>query len=94
MVQAYRLVPSTAARDAARVALPGAAAVAFPSSSAARHFCALFDDAPAALAAAQVAAMGEETARTLRELGVRVDVLPEKPGADGLVQALAQRLAR
>ncbi len=69
----------------------GIGAVAFMSPSAARHFYefGLFEKMPATTL---VAAIGETTADALRDLGVRVDVVPSASTEEKFAEALAMRL--
>jgi len=67
----------------------------FASPSAARHFATCLD-APARAAAGHsvIAAIGATTAAALDELGLPAAVVPERAGAQALVDALADHFAR
>ncbi|HPF40993.1 MAG TPA: uroporphyrinogen-III C-methyltransferase [Phycisphaerae bacterium] len=68
----------------------GVDAILFCSPSAVQRFVRL--DLP--LDGVVVGCIGPTTADAARELGLRVDVLPEQPGSPGLVQSLADFYAR
>jgi uroporphyrinogen III methyltransferase/synthase len=97
-VIAYAAVaPADADVDGMRAALASGEidAITFTSSSTVRNFAALVGPEPvAALARATrplVACIGPVTAATARELGLRVDVVPERYTAAALADALASR---
>jgi uroporphyrinogen III methyltransferase/synthase len=91
---AYRTLPPTPDAPEAealrsRLARGGLDAVTFTSPSAVRHCLGLLDDeARAALSRCTVVAIGPTTAAALREAGIEPDVMPERPGAEELVEAL------
>jgi uroporphyrinogen-III synthase len=67
----------------------------FASPSAFRNFFLLLGEAPAAkvLSASRIAVIGEVTARAVAERKFAVDIMPEKYTLDGMVEAIAARLA-
>jgi uroporphyrinogen III methyltransferase/synthase len=72
----------------------GVDAVTFTSSSTVEHFVSqLSDEARRILENTLVACIGPITARTARELGLRVDLVAEEYTADGLARALAAHFA-
>ena len=71
--------------------LPAFDAAAFASPSALRALCARWG--PQALASAAVAVIGPTTAAAARELGVRVDAVPDAPSMTALAAALAAHRA-
>lgn len=87
-VAAYVTLPDMEGAVALRRALERAEAdwITFTSSSTVRHFVEL---AGGRTGRARVAAIGPITARTARELGLRVDVVASEYTIPGLVQALA-----
>jgi uroporphyrinogen-III synthase len=72
--------------------LPDFDAAAFASPSALRAFCARWG--AQALVRAAVAVIGPTTAAAARELGVRVDAMPEAPSMAALAASLAAYRAR
>jgi uroporphyrinogen-III synthase len=65
--------------------------IVFSSANGVRHFFDLFFAAfqdIRALGAMRVAAVGEATARALRDLHLQVEIVPQKPVAEALAQAL------
>lgn len=69
-------------------------AVTFTSSSTVKNFLqALGEGAAGLLRGVTVACIGPVTADTARQMGVRVDVVPEEYTIPGLVEALARSLA-
>jgi uroporphyrinogen III methyltransferase / synthase len=72
-------------------ALPAFDAAAFASPSALRALCARWG--AQALASAAVAVIGPTTAAAARELGVRVDAMPDAPSMPALAAALAAHRA-
>jgi uroporphyrinogen III methyltransferase/synthase len=100
-VIAYQAVaPADADVDGLRSALADGAidVVSFTSSSTVRNFAALLGgDALAAIARdgrPLVACIGPVTAETAREVGLRVDVVPDAYTADALASALAARFCK
>jgi uroporphyrinogen III methyltransferase/synthase len=92
----YATAPAAVDEPALRAALVAGEldALAFASPSAADRFAGLLDDASRAAARrCIVAAIGETTAAALREHGLAPDVVPERPGARALVDALGARFA-
>ncbi len=72
----------------------GVDAVTFTSSSTVEHFVGLLpDEARPILADTLVACIGPITARTARQLGLRVDLVAEEYTADGLARVLASHFA-
>jgi uroporphyrinogen III methyltransferase/synthase len=89
---AYRtLLLSEGARALRECLVRGALdALTFASPSAVRSFAACLDPAArAACRSALVAAVGPATAAALREAGIPPDAVAARPGADGLIEALA-----
>jgi len=92
---AYRtLAPDPASPEAdelrRRLAEGELDAATFTSPSAVRHCLGLLDaEALAGLRRCTIAAIGPVTAEALREAGIEPDVMPARPGADELVDALA-----
>jgi len=71
----------------------GVHVLTFTSPSTVRHLCELLDDeARAALRHCTIAAVGPTTAEALRRHGLEPDVVPERPGMEELVAALARHL--
>lgn len=92
-VTAYRTVraapPAAEVRDAIKSG--GFEAVCFTSASTVRNLVGI---AGKPHARTIVACLGEKTAETAREFGLRVDVLPERPEVPLLVESLAQHANR
>jgi uroporphyrinogen-III synthase len=67
----------------------------FASPSSFRNFFLLLGEAPAAkvLSVSRIAVIGEVTARAVAERNFEVDIMPEKYTLDGMVEAIAARLA-
>jgi uroporphyrinogen III methyltransferase/synthase len=89
---AYRTLPVPEGARALRGRLVRGAldALTFASPSAVRSFAAVLDpEAREACRRAIVAAVGPATAAALREAGIAPDAVAERPGADGLIAALA-----
>jgi len=71
------------------------AALTFTSPSTVEHFADLLDDsARRAVGDCIVAAVGTTTARALRDRGIEPDVVPKRPDARQLVEALAVHVKR
>lgn len=71
----------------------GVDVITFTSSSTVRNFVELLrDEAPAIAGRARIACIGPITARTARELGLRVDVVAAEYTVPGLLAALADTL--
>lgn len=93
-VTAYRTVrPESTDRARAEALLVGGGVdcVTFTSSSTVRNFAALFDtrDLRALLSGVRVACIGEVTAGTAAEYGLRADILPPEATARALARAVA-----
>lgn len=91
-VVAYRTLPDAAGARRLRdlLAAGGLDAATFASSSAVRATAAMLDAAAVAhLRGLVIACIGPVTASTARELGLRVDVVPEEHTLPALVRALA-----
>jgi uroporphyrinogen III methyltransferase/synthase len=68
-------------------------ALTFTSPSAVAHFVDLLDDdSRRAVADCLIAAVGNTTARALRDRGLEPDVIPKRPDARSLVEALARHV--
>ena len=87
-VPAYRTVP-TGIDDKAASAAAGADAVVFAAGSAVRAYVEAGVSVPAA-----VVCLGESTAETARELGLRVAAVAARPEPDALVGAVIAALPR
>jgi uroporphyrinogen III methyltransferase/synthase len=95
-VTVYETVAADVDAAALRAALVSGEldALCFASPSAAKQFAACLDDAARAAARrAVVAAIGATTAAALRALALAPQVIPEQPGAQALVEALAAHFA-
>ncbi|MBI2377172.1 MAG: uroporphyrinogen-III synthase [Deltaproteobacteria bacterium] len=94
-VHPYRIVAASQAPAAAIEALASASAITFLSGLALEHFPRVVGDVAAsqALRRALVAVIGPVTAAKAAELNVRVDVMPREATVEGLIGALAQKLA-
>lgn len=94
---AYRVIPGAPLDDEARASLREVTAYLFFSGEAVRCFLEVAGEAwaKAALAQAWVGVIGPAGAQRARELGVRVDGVPDSPGTDALLElwrhAAAQR---
>jgi uroporphyrinogen-III synthase len=92
VVEAYQTVVPPKSRRMLREALRDRRPhwITFTSSSTARNFALLLGTArmSRALQGVRVASIGPVTSRTLRELGLRVDVQARKYTIPGLVQAM------
>jgi uroporphyrinogen III methyltransferase/synthase len=96
-VMAYRTVPAAGdlARLRERLSAGEIDVVTFTSSSTVRYLLAgLGDDGASLLTRPLVACIGPITAKTARELGLRVDVVAAEHTIPGLVEALAERVPR
>lgn len=96
---AYRTVaPQTTDRARVEALLVGGAidCVTFTSASTVRNFAQLFDtnDLSALLAGVRVACIGDVTAETAAEYGLRVDVQPAEFTTPALARAVAEHYAR
>jgi uroporphyrinogen III methyltransferase/synthase len=67
----------------------------FASPSAFRNFFLLLGEGPAAqvLSRSRIAVIGEVTARAVAEKKIAVDIMPENYTLNGMVEAIAARLA-
>ena len=95
VVAAYRTVrPETTDRARAEALLVGGGVdcVTFTSSSTVHNFAQLFDtrDLRRLLAGVRVACIGEITARTAAEYGLRADIQPSEFTAPALARAIAE----
>ena len=93
MVEAYRnIVPAESITEIRRVFEgPAPDAVTFTSSSSARNFFALLDEAKCSLPGGmKLVSIGPVTSATLRELGQRVDAEAQEATIPGLALAVAQ----
>jgi uroporphyrinogen III methyltransferase / synthase len=98
-VTAYRTVrPETTDRARVEALLVGGGVdcVTFTSSSTVRNFAQLFDtrDLRPLLSGARVACIGEVTAQTAAEYGLRTDILPAEATALALASAVADYYRR
>jgi len=98
VVTAYRTVPpktTDRARVEALLVGGGVDCVTFASSSAVRNFARLFDthDLASLLRGVRVACIGEVTAQTAAEYGLRVDIRPDESTAAALARAVADFFA-
>ena len=82
---AYRTVPETDTVGIARFRKEGANLITFASSSAAENFAALKLPLPADLLTASI---GPATSKTMRELGLRVDIEAKRHDIPGLTAAI------
>lgn len=97
VVPAYRTVPDTENGQALRALLAQGEvnAITFTSPSTVRNFLAMVGEgAVDALSRVVVACIGPVTADAARDLGIRVDVVAKEYTAEGLVNALVERVAR
>lgn len=90
---AYRTVPETedVSGGIARFRAEGADVITFTSSSTAENFAALKLPLPAGL---QIASIGPITSKTVRQLGLDVDIEAEVHDIPGLVAAIARHFER
>lgn len=90
-VTAYHTRPAAPPADLAAW-LSGLDVLTFASSSAVRNFANLLNtgDPAAAIGRAVVACIGPKTARTARQLGLPVHVVPDDYTVPGLVEAIAR----
>jgi uroporphyrinogen III methyltransferase/synthase len=91
-VEAYRNIrpPVDAAALRGDLAAGSLSALTFTSPSAVAHFVDLLDDASRRAAGdCVIAAVGSTTAGALRDRGLEPDVIPKRPDARALVEALA-----
>jgi uroporphyrinogen III methyltransferase/synthase len=98
-VTAYRTVrPETTGRARVEALLVGGGVdcVTFTSSSTVHNFAQLFDtrDLRPLLSGVRVACIGEVTARTAAEYGLRTDILPSESTAPSLARAVADYYRR
>jgi uroporphyrinogen III methyltransferase/synthase len=98
-VTAYRTVrPETTDRARVEALLVGGGVdcVTFTSSSTVKNFAQLFDtrDLRPLLSGARVACIGEVTAQTAAEYGLRTDILPAEATAPALARAVADYYGR
>jgi uroporphyrinogen III methyltransferase / synthase len=84
LVEAYRTVPA-APTDEEREAVAGADAVSFTSSSTVTGFVDAFG---VAAVPPVVVCIGPITARSATEAGLKVDAVADRPGIDGVVEAI------
>jgi uroporphyrinogen-III synthase len=89
-VPAYRTVPGEPPRDAFEALCAGVDVVTFTSSSTVRNFVSLTRGLN--YGEPLIACIGPVTAATVRELGLRVDVVAEAYTIDGLLESLISNL--
>lgn len=99
VVETYRTVaPQTTGRAKIEAMLVGGAVdcVTFTSASTVRNFAALFDtiDLTALLGGVRVACIGDVTAETAAEYGLRTDIHPGEFTAPALARAIAEHFAQ
>lgn len=96
-VEAYRNVPAPVDSASLREDLRAGRldVLTFASPSAVDNFFALLDpEAKAAATQLVIAAVGRTTSRALERVGVKPDVVPDRPGGPELVAALAAYMAQ
>ena len=97
VVPVYRTVlPQNLDRGRLAAMLSGSAdCIAFTSSSTVKNLARLFDtqDLGAVLAGVTVACLGEITAQTAADLGLKVDIVPAQSTVSSLAQAIADHFA-
>jgi uroporphyrinogen-III synthase len=93
-VVVYRTVPASDADPAVldRLRSGGIDVVTLMSPSSVQSLASLLEENLHALTRALVACIGPVTAAAARELGLRVDVVPERSTAESLVEALADHV--
>jgi uroporphyrinogen III methyltransferase/synthase len=97
VASAYRTLPPAngAGELSARLRRGEIAAVTFTASSTVNNFMQLLGpEAPALLQGVVIACIGPITAKTAREHGLRVDVVPAQFTVESLVEALAEFFAK
>ena len=99
VVPAYRTVaPHNTEKRRVEALLAGVAVdcITFTSSSTVRNFAELFDttDLASLLTGVRVACIGDITATTAAEYGLRTDILPKEFTTDALAQAIADYYKR
>lgn len=88
---AYRTVPETDAAGIARFRKDGAHLITFASSSAVENFMALQLPLPPDM---RTASIGPATTKTMRELGLRVDIEAKRHDISGLTAAICEHYSR
>jgi uroporphyrinogen-III synthase len=98
VVEAYETVVPQSSRARLRSALKHPRrrphVIAFTSSSTARNFVALLGKAYTSLDGVRLASIGPVTSSTLRELGLRVDIVAKEFTVPGLIDAILRTVAK